>query len=194
MRSEPIGHRFWWDGGRRYEVALVWDRLSAALLDWCVAIFGGVVFGFVIVVVYSWWGHQTGYVGSDDQGGLVIWIGGTVISVAIVHLLFSFTVARSGTTPGHKLIGLRVRNVNGEGIGLLRATLRQILGSSCISTPFLVVLLALLTSEWTAGVIWFFAAAVLSVTNHVAMFRDGLGQGWHDRLAGTVVVKDRGVD
>jgi uncharacterized RDD family membrane protein YckC len=106
------------------------------------------------------WGLAVGIFGSISED-----LGGIVaIILPLVYFIWFFTLLRKGLTPGKKLLGLQVVNhQTGEIPGFGKMFLREIVGRF-ISGLFFGV-----------GYFW-------------AIF-DKNAQAWHDKIAGTVVIK-----
>ena len=85
--------------------------------------------------------------------------GGLLMAVAILAFLYKNVKVK---TPGRKLLGMRVVDRHGQDISFLRGLLRETVGK-------------LVSSFFFLGLIW------------VAF--DGKKQGWHDKIAGTYVIK-----
>ena len=85
--------------------------------------------------------------------------------VVITVLYFTYFVAVAGRTPGKMILGLHIRPVAGGGITFGVAFLRLI--------GYLV-----------SGVMFYLGFLWIAV--------DPRKQGWHDKIAGTVVIRDRG--
>jgi uncharacterized RDD family membrane protein YckC len=105
-------------------------------------------------------------------GGSVRWTGEAMLAAgyvaSLVTLLFNFLVLPvfTGATIGKWATGLRIERLSGEPLGFGHATLRHTLG----------YLISLLT---------------LGLGFLLAVF-DAEGRALHDRIAGTVVVRERG--
>lgn len=89
---------------------------------------------------------------------------GYVATAALVFLNYVYFYARYGQSFGKRFIGIRVVKVNGEPMDYKTAILRHIAGY------------ALSISCFGLGMFW--------------ILFDSRQQGWHDKLAKTVVVKD----
>jgi uncharacterized RDD family membrane protein YckC len=104
-------------------------------------------------------------------GGGVRWTGEAMLTVgyllSLVALLFNFLVLPvfTGATVGKWATGLRIERLSGERLGFGHATMRHTLG-------YIVSLL-------TFGLGFLLAAF------------DGEGRALHDRIAGTIVVRER---
>jgi uncharacterized RDD family membrane protein YckC len=86
------------------------------------------------------------------------------IILPVVYLIWFLSLLRKGLTPGKKLLGLQVVNCQTGAIpGFGKMFLREIIGR-------------------------FLSGLFLSIGYFWALF-DKNGQAWHDKLAGTVVVK-----
>jgi uncharacterized RDD family membrane protein YckC len=125
-----------------------------------VLISGCVVIGIVILA-----GLVVG-AGAVGGSGLVAGLGVLVILVAVFVVplaYFPYFWARSGQTPGMKMFGLQVvRDSDGGPIGGGTAILR-------------------LVGYWVSGVVFYLG--------YIWIFIDKRKRGWHDLIAGTVVVK-----
>jgi len=111
-------------------------------------------------------------------------------------------VSSKGDTLGHRLFGLRIVGRDGWFIGWGHALGRHILGSPLLfAYVFPVIVLYLVAASFNAHLIGIVAtywllwglivSAVLAIANHVWMGFDAEGRGWHDWIAGTVVVSAR---
>lgn len=88
------------------------------------------------------------------------------ILLPIFYLVWFLTLLRQGFTPGKKLLGLQVINQQtGENPGFGKMFLREVIGR-------------------------FLSALFFGIGYFWALF-DKNSQAWHDKLAGTVVVKTR---
>jgi uncharacterized RDD family membrane protein YckC len=104
-------------------------------------------------------GAQSG----DTSGGATVMalIGSVLILVwSLGYLIFFWT--RSGQTPGKKIMGVKVVSTDGELIGVGKAILR-IIGYAISGIVFYL------------GFLW--------------IIFDGNKQGWHDKIAGTYVIR-----
>lgn len=84
--------------------------------------------------------------------------------VAIVYFVYFWSEAGGGRTPGMRVFGLRVVKTDGSSLDYVRAFIRYV-GLIIAFIPIAI------------GVIW------------IAF--DANKQGWHDKIAGTYVVKTR---
>ena len=157
------------------------------------------------------------YSGGDDASSLFIWFIASLACVTIVHLAFASMVAWRGQTPGHRLRKLKIRSSDGRRLDWRRALLRELAGSPCVSLPYVLLIVLVLVNgvmsvagatfdrsgvaaAWEIGSLFDHLGIIASVSligvplmvmvNHVWMSRDALGQGLHDRLVGTVVVRE----
>ncbi len=84
----------------------------------------------------------------------------------VINLLYYWLfIGLKGQTPGKMLVGVKVVDAQGRGPGIWKAFLREIPGK-IVSTVFLFI-----------GYLW------------IAF--DGKKQGWHDKIAGTFVVRSK---
>jgi uncharacterized RDD family membrane protein YckC len=143
-------------------------RLVAYLLD---GLLVSIVIGVLVVIGFVLFGAGmeidplTGDVDPDsiDGAGLAGFLILLLVATVIAILYFPFFWARGGQTPGMRLFGLQVvRDRDGGRIGWGTALLR-LLGMYVASAVFYL------------GFIW--------------IFIDKRRRGWHDLIAGTVVVK-----
>ena len=182
---------------RNYEYGWVWRRLIAGLVDWLLVIGWGLLAVASVAVA-------TAAAGLFNEYSL-LYFGFPVACVVVVlrHVLMMFRVSSKGDTLGHRLFGLRIVDRNGEIIGRGRSLGRHILGSPLLFAyvlPMIVLYLftALFNADWIGPVaaywvLWgLIVTAVLVMLNHVWMGFDAEGRGWHDWVAGTVVVRERG--
>lgn len=199
--------------GSDLEYASVGRRLIASLLDWVVALVSGIV-GSVLVQV-SWAFSEPRPFEENLVSGITVWaIPAFWLVVLMTHVALGCMVSSKGDTLGHRLLGLRIVKPDGKRIGRRCSLVRQFSGSLLLTAyvlPMFVLIavsiyVAQRTNEYmpltwisepvnTAGRHWLVWGLVISLLliaiNHVFMHRDSEGKGWHDELAGTVVVKLR---
>ena len=127
-------------------------RLGAYVLDLLVP---GVALFLILFVAGAGFATQTG-------GGAAL---GSVVGVAMFagYWLWAFVLFTRGTTPGKRLLGMRVVQENGTPAGFFTMLIR----------------------EWPGK---FISAAVLSM-GFLWILLDRDNQGWHDKLASTYVVR-----
>jgi uncharacterized RDD family membrane protein YckC len=143
------------------------ERLVAYIID-------GLILGaiFVVLSIFLIAGIIGGIDISDPRnpelsggavGVILLWL----LAIFVVSILyFPFFWARGGQTPGMRAFGIRVvRDRDGGPIGWGSALLR-------------------LLGYWVAGLVFYIG--------YVWMFFDSRRRGWHDLIAGTVVVKGSG--
>jgi uncharacterized RDD family membrane protein YckC len=136
-------------------------RLVAYIID-------GLLVGAVVVVGFLSWALislVTGGFRNDTIGvGSAIWLAILVIGVTVIGLAyFPFFWARDGATPGMKMMGLRVvRDHDGGPISTGQAILR-------------------LVGYWVSGAVFYLG--------YIWILIDKRRRGWHDLMAGTVVIK-----
>jgi len=94
----------------------------------------------------------------------IIVVVGYLATAVVIFFNYVYSYMRRGQSFGKRFIGVRVVRTDGRPIDYQTAVLRHIVGY-----PLSILLLGL-------GVVW--------------MLWDGRRQGWHDKLAKTVVVKD----
>lgn len=200
--ADEIANSF--EGRRHYGIAWVWRRLVAGLVDWLLVVgwvfvtVMTVAFATAIVGLFSEYSFQSNFVSGVMYFGF--WV--ACVVVVLRQVLVVFRVSSTGDTLGHQLFGLRIVDRNGEIIGRGRALWRHILGSPLVFVNVLsVVVMYLIASLFnveligvvaTYWLLWgLFVSAVLAIANHVWMGFDAEGRGWHDWIAGTVVVSAR---
>lgn len=99
-----------------------------------------------------------------ELGGFVFIVAGLSLLSAIISVLYySILTARNGATVGKKVFGMRVVTADGQPVGFGRALLRHTVGYLVSSLFF------------GLGFIW--------------IGFDPHKQGWHDKIAGTYVVR-----
>ena len=144
-----------------------WIRLVAALID-------GIILGIISGIVQAVFGGVFGVAlltgpqePSPATAGLFVGIFGAMffIIVAIDMVYYVGLTATYGATVGKMILGLRVVDTNGQKIGFGKAALREVVG------------------KWISGLA--FGLGYLWVAF------DEKKQGWHDKIAGTLVVKTR---
>ncbi len=176
----------------RYEYASVRSRWLAGLVDWAVALVWGAVAWAVVWGPNLLWKYPFG---EHFLADLVYYFGIWVVSgVLILRFMFNaISISSGGDTFGHRLFGLRVEMDDGRRIGWRRALTRQFLGSPLLFAYFLPLSIGFLIGAWET-VYWLtwglIIAAVLAMVNHFWMALDDQVRGWHDTIAGTVVVRE----
>jgi polar amino acid transport system permease protein len=138
------------------------------------------------------------YLATGTAGGapVMLWISLGIALVCFVVYMVAFW-SRTGQTPGKMAVGLRVIGPDSQCPGLRRALLR-ILPFLAVVVPIAIWRLfwgSLLTGDiaslylipWTAY-LWFVVPVAALVVFFLSQ-RDRYGQGWHDKLAGTYVVR-----
>ena len=112
-----------------------------------------------------------------DAAGIGIAVGTLVVTIVVAGVLVLFAViyegvmiARTGRTVGKRLVGVKVvRRDNGERPGWASSLARW-------AVPYLLLLVPVV--GW-----------VLSLVAYISLLWDPQRQGWHDRLASTLVVR-----
>jgi uncharacterized RDD family membrane protein YckC len=105
------------------------------------------------------------FAGGGPGGGILGAFLGVLLFLAITLGYFPWFWATSGATPGMKLFGLRVvRDRDGGRISVGQAVLR-------------------LFGYWVSGLVFYLG--------YIWIFIDRRKRGWHDLIAGTVVVQTR---
>ncbi len=185
-----------------FEVAPVWIRLLAGVVDWLVVLAWGAGLGIVAALFFGLLNVSS--FGLNFILGS-IFLGFPIMCVVVVwkQVAIAFRISSTGQTLGHQLLGFRIATKNKEVIGRRRALVRQILGSPLLFAHFLPMIPLIPVAVFidligglgdaivTNWLIWGLGvAAVLAIANHVWMAMDVRGRGWHDRLTGTVVVRD----
>ncbi len=177
---------------RDYEYASVRSRLLAGIVDWVVAFVWGAAAWAVVWGPNLLWKYPFG---EHFLADLVYYFGGSVVNgVLILRFMFNaISISSGGDTFGHRLFGLRVAMVEGRRIGWRRALTRQFLGSPLLFAYFLPMSIGFLIGAWET-VYWLtwglIVAAGVAMGNHFWMALDDQGRGWHDTIAGTVVVRE----
>jgi len=146
------------------------ERVAAYLID------GFIVSLLFIVPIFGLFAVLLGSVGYSAGGGPVLGAGAAAAGIGFLALMlvaiavgigyFPFFWARGGQTPGMRVFGIRVvRDSDGGRVGVGSAIMR-LLGVWVSAAVFYI------------GFIW--------------VFTDKRRRGWHDLMAGTVVIKDPG--
>ena len=199
-------------GDSEVVVASVWRRLIASLVDWIVAVVSGIIGAALVQVEYALSGFRP--FAENLVNGVTVWsIPGFLLVVLATHLAFGFVISWKGGTLGHRLLGLWIVRADGKRIGGWRSLAMQFSGSPLIFgyvMPMFVLFIAMIHIVQRANeympltwisepvnlvirhwLVWgLVVCLLLMVINHVWMSRDALGQGLHDRLVGTFVVRD----
>ncbi len=102
---------------------------------------------------------------SDNTGGVAVGIGLVAVFALVVSVgYFPWFWSRSGQTPGMRMLGLKVvRDTDGGPITGTQALLRLI-------------------GYWVSGVVMYLG--------YIWIFVDKRRRGWHDLIAGTVVIRE----
>ena len=192
------------EGRRHYGFGWVWRRLIAGMVDWLLVIGWAFVAVVLIAFATATAGLFSEYSFQTNFGAGLLYFGFPVACVVVVlrQVLVVLRVSSKGDTLGHRLVGLRIVDRNGEVLGWGHALGRHILGSPLLfAYVFPMIVLYIVAASFNANLIgtiatfWLLwgliASSVLVVVNHVWMGFDTEGRGWHDRLVGTVVVRYR---
>ena len=94
-------------------------------------------------------------------GGAAGWLLVFMLVIAYV-VVYLWLVSTRGQSPGKMAIGIKIVKMDGSAIGIGGALIREIIGK-------------LVSSIFYLGYIW--------------ILFDGKRQGWHDKIAGTIVVR-----
>ena len=156
--------------------------------------------------------------GSAKSGGILLFEPVTLVFATIVHLVMAVRLARGEGTFGYRRLRLRVERDNLDRLGLVRSLLHKFFGSPGIALAYVLILsLGLLslfslnfeavfngrigpggilrhvvTNSWPVGVdIYWIAAPILVVVNHVWVLVDQKSRMPHDLVLDTVVVQER---
>lgn len=144
-----------------------WIRFLAAIID-------GIILGIIGGTIQAVFGGLVGvtFVAAPPQdpttsAGLFAGLMGTavILSIAVQIAYYVGLTGAYGATVGKMVLGLKVVDTNGQKIGFGKAALREIVG------------------KWISGLV--FGLGYLWVAF------DEKKQGWHDKIAGTYVVKVR---
>ena len=127
-------------------------RLGAYFLDLLVPLIA-----LFLVFVVAGAGASTGTEGGANLGGLL----GFLLFGA--YVIWAFVLFARGTTPGKKLLGLRVVKEDGRNAGFFTMLMREWIGKAISGLIF------------SLGFLW------------ILFDRDN--QGWHDKLMSTFVVQ-----
>jgi uncharacterized RDD family membrane protein YckC len=102
--------------------------------------------------------------GSSDTGAILAVFGGLLSVILVIgYVAVVFVMWTQGQTPGKRLMGLQVVKADTlQPAGFWRMALREIIG------------------KWISGAICYLG--------YFWAFIDGNKQGWHDKIAGTLVV------
>ena len=95
----------------------------------------------------------------QTQALMILW----VVQMVIYVVYFVFMDVKYGQTLGKKALGLRVTDDSGGNISIGKALLRETIG------------------RWVSGLVFGFG--------YIWLAFDDKKQGWHDKIAGTYVVK-----
>ncbi len=147
------------------------NRLGSYLLD--VVLYGAVMSVLVFIgalmltneLFVDWWADDDGV--RDTDGGILA--GALLLSVLgplLVIIVYIAQLGRTGQTWGRKIVGNKVIRVdNGDVPGIGRALGRELFA-------------------------WIFSASIMYL-GYLWMIWDDDRQTWHDKVAGTIVVRSR---
>jgi uncharacterized RDD family membrane protein YckC len=142
-------------------------RFVASFIDGIIVIaINSLVTGFFGLVTGQLFGYGNISVGKADAptlGSSLVTMLGSVVNLVLTFGYFVYFIGKSGQTLGKKILHIRVvTDVSGLAPGYFSAFLREVIGK-------------LISSIFLLGYIW--------------AFRDKKKQAWHDRIAGTLVIK-----
>ena len=143
-----------------------WQRLKAVAID-------DLIFLPVIVLIHFF---------RPDDYGLWEWLA----SIVVLFIYMGFVYVW-GATPGKKIIGLKIVNINGDRLSMTSVILR--------SAPELLYTLGLgvasmitfIDAQYAMNSV-FFALAVWLVFDMLSLLRSPQKRSLHDKLAGTMVL------
>jgi len=146
-----------------------WRRSMAFFIDKAILFFISLLILFVGLLAL-WIGFPARY---QDilPGGLaqlsITFLIAYIFMAALLHMLyFTYFHGTNGQTPGKMIFGLQVVQSTGEGMTLGIAFLR-----------------------WVG----YFASTVVFYIGFIWIAIDGKKQGWHDKIAGTVVIRKENI-
>lgn len=150
-----------------YALASIGKRFLALLIDGIIlAVVGGVLGGVYGAVFGANMPVSSDFDREYMQAFAQMQMSAMVIGIIVNAIYHVFFMTRTnGQTPGKQALGIRVVKKDGTPITIGDAILRNVIG------------------YWVSGI-------VLYLGYFWAMF-DSEKQGWHDKIAGTVVVDDR---
>ena len=209
------------DGLRRredYEVPAVWRRWAAGLVDWVVTV-GWALSMAILVATLTW---LVGSVADSQLdpvsvfSAVFLYFGFWIVLVVWV-LRFAVNVhkvASRSETFGHRLFGLKIFKLDGEQLIPPVALVWQFLGSPVLFAYFLPIFaevlivttfnlcgISCILEDSPRWVDWLFRwwivsglaiAWILGFINHGLMLLDKRARGWHDKLTGTEVLREKG--
>ena len=161
--------------GQQLELASAGARLGARIID--IVIMGVVMIFLLIIGVMALFGLDSGNSGTDDETtvGVAFFFGIAGVAAAIGLLYEVALIATRGQTLGKMMTSVKVVRadnglVPGWGKSIVRWIIPTIAGS----------ILAFLIP----GI-----GGLLSLLIYVSLLWDSARQGWHDKAAGTLVIK-----
>lgn len=140
-----------------------WIRVVAAIID---GIIIGVI-GGVVQIIIGGFGAAISSTGTVENSGVLagLFSLGFFLSLGVQIAYYVGMTGAKGATLGKMIFGLKVVDTNGQKIDYGKAALREIIG------------------KWVSGLV--FGLGYLWVAF------DPKKQGWHDKIAGTLVVKTK---
>ena len=202
------------DGQDGFEYASAWLRILVGLVDWLLAIGVGMSASIGAAIVFAL-AVSGEYSFLTNFGAFLLYFGlpSTFLVVMMWFAVMAFRVSSKGETFGHRLLGFKIVKADGKRMTLRGALIRQYLGSPLLCayiTPMIVLIPGSLLlqlgdstspldriGEYAGGLafVWLYLGLMVSVAltaaNHALMIFDPEGQGWHDKLVGTVVVRNQ---
>ncbi len=173
-----------------FEVASIWRRLAAYLIDLFVLLVVGIVVGSIVIGLGMKHSVTQNAFGSPAQAvSTTLSPEGVVVAGLIDTLIRGFYFVTTWmvlrASPAQKLLGLQVGSyADGTTLTLAQAVIRWL----ALGVP-LDLLSILSPNEETAnlaGILGFIWIAVLLITTYVTPFQQGL----HDRFAGSLVLRE----
>jgi uncharacterized RDD family membrane protein YckC len=144
------------------------SRFIALSLDILFVSVGALVFSALVSLILNFFGLSTEQTTLDETAKslfgtlqIVILIVSSLAVLLFVPGYFVLFWALIGATPGKQIMGLRVIRTQGQPLGWVRAIVRYI---------------------------GYFLSAIVLFIGFLWVFIDGRRQGWHDKLADTLVV------
>jgi uncharacterized RDD family membrane protein YckC len=148
------------------QIATMGSRLGAKVIDWVIlAVIISIIGGIILALTAAGGGLS----GSSDSGDTTISFGFTGLAYVITAIYDIVLVGTRGATLGKQIVGIKVvREADGQIPGFLPAFLRWLIPAAAS-----------------------FGCGVLDFVVWLSPFFDSSGkrQGWHDKVAQTVVIR-----
>ena len=152
------------EGWTELEIASAGQRLVGWAVDFFIWVLVGIVACGLGLLVGGFALEEDSFLALNEE---------VFVMVAVLVLLgyvvvYMAMVGMSGQSPGKKLVGVKIVRVDGQALGFGGMVVREVVGKMIPGV------IPLLNMVWLLSYVW--------------ILFDNKRQGWHDKIAGTVVV------